>query len=1138
MKESLLKSLIDTVSEKINSLTKNLSKTSFKVFVSSVKAFYQNLRNSISSLISRPVKEDLHPFQRRLSYKIFKSVRGYSKSALKYTVKGLTKTTSAFLRNLPRMISRSIRYGFNISRYLNRMVNSLIRTLSRSTLSGIRRTFSMGFRMFKGLFRMGYSWVKDFIGFGVSKLKRGVRNLFSRDSTLNMQDETKRPIGIKNLITASLRKIGKIVFESSLISRIREDSSFEEVSALAGVENVSLSYKQIEKLESINSKLLDIININKEEEERKRKQEIEEEDRRKREETILKSKERQARRSKEVEEEKAASLEKLESRKLSKEKKGILDYLISNWKTVLLGGTGLYLLNKSGIGLNMETLLGLGGLLLFRKRIFSLLRSITSTLLNKAGSILRTGIGYVLNRTGIATLVSGSLSAIKNTFKSVFSSVASGIGSYVGSIRKEGLIGATKGLLSRIGLTAGAKTAATVGVRFIPVIGTATAVGLAVYDLYSLVRRLFKRSEMREFFKLRAMLYGFDYDKEEEIAKRLLALEQIVDSKVMVRKEGDKSIIRIKTLERDDVKKAYELFEIDPSNDEQKRIFTMWYNLRFIKVYGKFLDVIISVSENEKVRITEYEPSNKDLARIYNKLVIPKDIYQYDSRPIFNSEDSHKITISDRIVFIYHSYLKDKYSKYLDSKTEDTLMNINRNIRREEKNKEEMTSRITRDIPKKEDTTQDITNKIMDNNINANLASRNIENEVLEKEDEKKSVPITFSESKPVASIRPSKLAQGPIEKTDRPLDYIESKVPKEKILALNPKLLDLLSGMSKEYHEKTGKKLVITEAFRTSEDQKKLRAKYGNRAAPPGRSLHEYGLAVDASTQQLNELESMGLLRKYGFTRPIGKETWHIEPIKVSMQPEESKKDPNLAYKNIIESVYRGGGGYALLPNAKEYKRDIEYQRKLYESNSNIAQSTLDKSIENIIRQGSSYASSVERSKPIEESTLKVSSTDQPLNEEKILTTDLVALKPEKEDQPLISPQVDNVSLNVDRTISSLNSQLEAIKSEPEVKPYVSYKITSSKIAEPTYQVSNVAREQIQPRLEINTKNIEDIMKKQLEVLISIDRKIDTDKIISLIREIMNGKITEPRPREVEVNFASNNKSKSYIDMTAKRFS
>lgn len=101
----------------------------------------------------------------------------------------------------------------------------------------------------------------------------------------------------------------------------------------------------------------------------------------------------------------------------------------------------------------------------------------------------------------------------------------------------------------------------------------------------------------------------------------------------------------------------------------------------------------------------------------------------------------------------------------------------------------------------------------------------------------------------------------------------------------LHPKMQDTLVRMGNEYFQATGKKLNFNSAFRSMEEQEKLfRTKPPGMAGKPGGSLHNFGLAVDIPSVQANELDKLGLLGKYGFTRPIPNEKWHIQPAGISV--------------------------------------------------------------------------------------------------------------------------------------------------------------------------------------------------------------------------------------------------------------
>lgn len=94
----------------------------------------------------------------------------------------------------------------------------------------------------------------------------------------------------------------------------------------------------------------------------------------------------------------------------------------------------------------------------------------------------------------------------------------------------------------------------------------------------------------------------------------------------------------------------------------------------------------------------------------------------------------------------------------------------------------------------------------------------------------------------------------------------------------LNPGVQSSFSGMLSEYRAKGGGVTTVTSGFRSTAEQARLYAKDPTKAAPPGRSAHEKGLAIDVSSSDANKMSSMGLLSKYGFARPVKNEPWHLQ--------------------------------------------------------------------------------------------------------------------------------------------------------------------------------------------------------------------------------------------------------------------
>ena len=98
----------------------------------------------------------------------------------------------------------------------------------------------------------------------------------------------------------------------------------------------------------------------------------------------------------------------------------------------------------------------------------------------------------------------------------------------------------------------------------------------------------------------------------------------------------------------------------------------------------------------------------------------------------------------------------------------------------------------------------------------------------------------------------------------------------------VRPEVRTRAEAMFKEYKRETGKDIRVNSGYRSYEKQLALFNKYGpGRAARPGSSPHEYGLAFDLNTSDANDLDKLGLLKQFGFSRPALKsmgEAWHIE--------------------------------------------------------------------------------------------------------------------------------------------------------------------------------------------------------------------------------------------------------------------
>lgn len=173
------------------------------------------------------------------------------------------------------------------------------------------------------------------------------------------------------------------------------------------------------------------------------------------------------------------------------------------------------------------------------------------------------------------------------------------------------------------------------------------------------------------------------------------------------------------------------------------------------------------------------------------------------------------------------------------------------------------------------------------------------------------------------------KLAPGPLSDGRNAGSYLKlnTGVSLDKV---NPQLRKQFYGLVEEYGLMTGKSVPVTDGFRTFEDQLRMKLRYPDRAASPGNSMHEFGLALDVDSSTLDDMERLGLLRKYGFTRPVGKEPWHLEPIGIQEDLSAYKNNPDKAEQAIASGVGKGGGGVGMLAQAPKNVRSADLSKRI----------------------------------------------------------------------------------------------------------------------------------------------------------------------------------------------------------------
>ena len=152
----------------------------------------------------------------------------------------------------------------------------------------------------------------------------------------------------------------------------------------------------------------------------------------------------------------------------------------------------------------------------------------------------------------------------------------------------------------------------------------------------------------------------------------------------------------------------------------------------------------------------------------------------------------------------------------------------------------------------------------------------------------------------------------------------------------LDPTVLYNLKAMGWEYFQKHNKKMHLNSAFRSFAEQEKLFKNMGpKRAAAPGNSMHNYGMAIDINSTDITTAKQDGLMKKYRFQTPVKGEGWHIEPKGIDRKGIRTKgvaayKEAKLHPEHIITQKEKAQDEAIAQRKLKESKRKKETTAKL----------------------------------------------------------------------------------------------------------------------------------------------------------------------------------------------------------------
>lgn len=198
-------------------------------------------------------------------------------------------------------------------------------------------------------------------------------------------------------------------------------------------------------------------------------------------------------------------------------------------------------------------------------------------------------------------------------------------------------------------------------------------------------------------------------------------------------------------------------------------------------------------------------------------------------------------------------------------------------------------------------------------------------------EGEKAVVRHSASESKTIMGGKVPE-ATGPLATPEAGDQYIKLG-ENVNLGGVNAELLKNFRRMAAEYGAQTGKSINVTSGSRTTAQQAALHRSDPSKAAKPGLSLHEFGLAIDVNSADLDALDKLGLMRKYGFTRPVGGEPWHMEPAGIQTNIAKARQDINYANQAVLASLGRGGGGVGADRGSAKGQRNTELALSLLDT-------------------------------------------------------------------------------------------------------------------------------------------------------------------------------------------------------------
>ena len=501
----------------------------------------------------------------------------------------------------------------------------------------------------------------------------------------------------------------------------------------------------------------------------------------------------------------------------------------------------------------------------------------------------------------------------------------------VGSLGTGGLAGVAMGAMSMITGAASLILGSTIGLPL-------AAAAIAGYGLYKAYKR-FTRNDINNYQRVRLYQYGLRDSNKGHYHEPLELEAYLMDGRVGYGPNGAYILEKKANMEE-----ILGFFSIDKGDTEKVADFFKWFNQRFKPFFLLHLSVLYGIDPKAKLDQIEKLEADKRLKYLSG--------ISYESGPY--SETTSPFKDVDKL-----SSDKDTVLNLIKLMTQDVKQVADQANKEKDGRAKQIAALMAKAPPK-----PDIDKNTTLSDYTKTKALKDAVNYTKDAKNDKSKLPISPEDGESKAKMSTGGAPSGPIKvmgnvsktvgsiptaggdfKDGSGADKYLKVSGNAKIEGTNPTMLRNFRAMVQEYGELTGKSVVITSGYRSNAYQRKLHDDDPHGVAWPrgmgsdGRfhegSLHEFGLAFDVdhpSGKSMYEMDKLGLSRKYGFTRPVGSEPWHVEPAGIQGDLDKARSSPEAATSMVNQSPGRGGAGLGSIPGSR-MGRDVMMARQLWGS-------------------------------------------------------------------------------------------------------------------------------------------------------------------------------------------------------------